>query len=54
MSEKTRQKKDGERKEKKNERRRAAAESDERKQTATAREQVRDVSNFTDKEPGPR
>ena len=53
MSEKTRQKKDGERKEKKNQRRRASTDVHARRQTATSPQQARDVSNFTDTEAGP-
>lgn len=50
MSEKKRQKKDGERKDKKN---RAMRESEnEREQTATSPQQAKDASNLTDTEPG--
>ena len=50
MSEKTRQKKDGERKDKKNQRRRES--ENEVVQGASAPQQVRDASNLTDRLPG--
>jgi hypothetical protein len=52
MSDKDRQKKDGERKDKKNERRRES--ENEIVQTASAPQQARDASNLTDTQPGPR
>jgi hypothetical protein len=52
MSEKKRQKKDGERKDKKNERRRES--ENEVVQTASAPQQARDASNLTDTQPGAR
>jgi hypothetical protein len=51
MSDKDRQKKDGERKDKKNQRMRER--ENEVVQEATAPQQVRDVSNLTDAQPGP-
>ncbi|HYE15443.1 MAG TPA: hypothetical protein VD968_13455 [Pyrinomonadaceae bacterium] len=50
MSEKKRQKKDGERKDKKNQRRRES--ENEMVQGASAPQQARDASNLTDKQPG--
>ncbi len=50
MSDKDRQKKDGQRKEKKNKKMRGA--ENERSQTTTSPQQARDVSNLTDTEPG--
>ena len=50
MSDKDRQKKDGQRKEKKNRKMRGA--ENERSQTATSPQQARDASNLTDTEPG--
>ena len=52
MSDKDRQKKDGERKDKKNERRRES--ENEVVQTASAPQQARDASNLTDTQPGAR
>jgi hypothetical protein len=52
MSDKERQKKDGERKDKKNARRRES--ENEVMQTSSAPQQARDVSNLTDTVPGPR
>ena len=52
MSDKDRQKKDGERKDKKNERRRES--ENEVLQTASAPQQARDASNLTDTQPGAR
>jgi hypothetical protein len=51
MSEKTRQKKDGQRKDKKNQARRAS--ENEVEQKANSPLQVRDQSNRTDAQPGP-
>jgi hypothetical protein len=50
MSDKDRQKKDGQRKDKKNKARRDA--ENPRKQTASSPQQVRDASNLTDAQPG--
>ena len=50
MSEKKRQKKDGQRKDKKNKQRRES--ENERRQTASMPEQAKDQSNLTDTEPG--
>ena len=51
MSDKDRQKKDGERKDKKNERRRES--ENEVVQEANPPQQARDASNLTDTQPGP-
>jgi len=51
MSEKKRQKKDGERKDKKNQARRES--ENEVEQRASSPNQVRDQSNLTDTQPGP-
>ncbi len=51
MSEKKRQKKDGQRKDKKNQARRES--ENEVEQRATSPNQVRDQSNRTDAQPGP-
>jgi hypothetical protein len=50
MSDKDRQKKDGERKDKKNQQRRKS--ENEIVQGASAPQQARDASNLTDKQPG--
>lgn len=51
MSDKDRQKKDHQRTDKKNKRRRDN--ENPRLQTATSRQQAKDVSNMTDTQPGP-
>jgi len=51
MSEKTRKKKDGQRKDKKNQARRES--ENDVVQRATSPNQVRDQSNLTDEQPGP-
>ena len=52
MSDKDRQKKDGERKDKDNKQTRES--ENEVVQTASAPQQARDASNLTDRQPGPR